>query len=123
MFKKSKIRCGGLIYLVSFVLVLGLALTSVAEAVDPSLVGWWKLDETSGTIAQDSSGLGNDGTCQGDVSWVAGMIDGAWQGDGDGDYVEVPHSASSLSILYLWVESLQLDSRIGGGELPINTFL
>jgi hypothetical protein len=28
-----------------------------------------------------------------------------------------------MSILYLWVESLQLYSRIGGGELPINTFL
>jgi len=30
---------------------------------------------------------------------------------------------SSQSILYLWVESLQLDSRIRGSELPINTLL
>jgi len=37
--------------------------------------------------------------------------------------VDSPLSTSSLSILYLWAESLQLDSRIGGCELPINTFL
>jgi hypothetical protein len=37
------------------------------------------------------------------------------------NWCEAP--TSSLSILYLWVEALQLYSRIGGGELPINTFL
>ncbi|MCH8121327.1 MAG: hypothetical protein IIC00_16575, partial [Planctomycetes bacterium] len=54
-----------LIYLTSFVLVLGLALTSIVEAADPSLVGWWKFDDGSGTIAKDSSGNGNDGTLNG----------------------------------------------------------
>ncbi len=33
------------------------------------------------------------------------------------------YEPSSQSILYLWVESLQLDSRIRGSELPINTLL
>ncbi|UCC97801.1 MAG: discoidin domain-containing protein [Phycisphaerales bacterium] len=71
------------------VLVLGLILTSTTSA---ELIGWWKLDETSGTIASDSSGNGNDGTLQGDVTWVPGKIGGAWQGDGSGDYIRVPHS-------------------------------
>jgi hypothetical protein len=47
-----------LICLASFVLVLGLVLPSVA---DGELLGWWKLDEGSGTVANDSSGKGNHG--------------------------------------------------------------
>jgi len=52
MCKKSKIRCGGLIYLASFVLVLGIVLTSMASAADPDPIGWWRLDGD----ASDSSG-------------------------------------------------------------------
>jgi hypothetical protein len=78
-----------LIYLVSFVFVPGLVLTSIGNAADTDLVGWWKFDETSGTIAHDASGSGNDGTLKGDPAWVAGKIAGALQLDGDGDYVDV----------------------------------
>ena len=38
-------------YLVSFVLVLVMVLTSIASAADPSLVGWLKFDEGSGNTA------------------------------------------------------------------------
>ena len=48
-----------LICLASLVLLLSLVLTSPVEA---ELVGWWKFDDGSGTIATDSSGNGNDGT-------------------------------------------------------------
>ena len=51
--------CRKLMSLVSFVLVLGLVLPSVANG---ELLGWWKLDEGSGTVATDSSGRGNNGT-------------------------------------------------------------
>jgi len=78
-----------LIYLVSFVFVFGLILTSGGNAAEANLVGWWKLDETSGTIAHDASGNGNDGTIKGDPMWVVGKIDGAINLDGDGDYVDV----------------------------------
>ena len=84
--------------LVSFVLVMGLVLTSAADAADPDLVAWWKLDETSGTTAQDATGNGHDGALQGDPQWVEGQLGGALEGDGSGDYVRVPHSESlSLS--------------------------
>jgi len=86
-----------LFILTSLVLVLGPTLTNVAKGVDPSLVGWWKLDETSGTIAYDSSGNGNHGTLNGDPEWVAGQLSGALDFDGNGDFVEIPHSFS-LSI-------------------------
>jgi hypothetical protein len=60
---------GKLICLVSFVLVLGMVLTSVAHA---DLVAWWMFGEGSGDIAYDSSGNGYDGTLLGTPDWVSG---------------------------------------------------
>ncbi len=54
--------CRKSIYLVSFVLVLGLVLTSVAGAADADLIGWWPLNEGSGDTVIDLSASGNDGT-------------------------------------------------------------
>ena len=74
---------------VLLVVALSLILASAVQAVDPSLVAWWKLNETEGTTATDASGNGNDGTLQGDAAWTE---DGYWDGavllDGDGDYVD-----------------------------------
>ncbi|MHC4166275.1 MAG: LamG domain-containing protein [Planctomycetota bacterium] len=76
---------------------LVLALVSITPAVsngaDPSLVGWWKFDETSGTIASDSSGNGHDGTFVGSPQWVGGYFGGALQFTGSPDMVTVPYSA------------------------------
>jgi len=74
--------CRKMIYLVSFVLVLGLVLTSIAKA---DLAAWWKLDEGSGTTASDASGNGNNGTLNGDPQWVAGKLGGALEFDGYSD--------------------------------------
>jgi hypothetical protein len=76
--------CKKLIYLCCFVLLVG-----YTNAADENLVGWWKLDETSGTTAADSSGNGYDGTLMNGGTWVAGQLDGALQLDGDDDYVEL----------------------------------
>jgi len=81
-----------LFYLVSFVLVLSIALTNVAKAAEPDLVGWWRLDDGSGMTAIDSSGNGNDGTLQGNPKWVTGQIGGALQFNGVDEYVDVPHA-------------------------------
>lgn len=51
--------CKKLIYFISFVFVLGLALASPADAAE---LGHWKLDEGVGTTAFDSSSAGNHGT-------------------------------------------------------------
>ena len=80
--------CKKLIYLTSFVLMLGLILTRAADAADPSLVGWWRFDEGSGTIAYDSSGNGNDGTFNGDPQWVVGYFGGALEFDGSDDWLD-----------------------------------
>jgi hypothetical protein len=54
---------------------------------DPSLIGWWKLDEGMGTTVVDWSGHGNHGTFAGDPQWDAGQIGGALELDGGDDYV------------------------------------
>lgn len=59
-------------------------------------VAHWKLDETSGTIAVDSSSYGNDGTVNGTVDWKAAIYGnghGFDYSDGE-DYIEIPNSSS-----------------------------
>jgi len=55
---------------------------------DPNLVGWWKLDEGSGTTVLDRSGHVNHGTLRGDPQWVIGHDGDALEFDGSGDYVD-----------------------------------
>ena len=71
--------CKKLILSLSLVLVPGLVWTNAAEAADPGLVGWWKFDEGSGTVAADSSGNGMDGTLVSDPVW---RQDGVHNGSG-----------------------------------------
>ncbi len=73
--------------LVLVVLVLGSAGTVSAD-----LVGHWKLDEGSGTVARDSSGNGNDGELIGNPTWTTGVFGGALHFAGSPDKVDVPHN-------------------------------
>jgi hypothetical protein len=59
-----------------------------AETTGP--VAHWGLDETSGTVAADSSGNGNNGTLYGGALWqpTGGKLNGALQFDGVNDYVD-----------------------------------
>jgi type II secretory pathway pseudopilin PulG len=59
---------------------------------DPNLVARWKLDETSGLNADDSSGNGNDGTLRNMVGneWISdGAVGGALNFDGSNDYIAI----------------------------------
>ncbi|MHC4204602.1 MAG: LamG-like jellyroll fold domain-containing protein [Planctomycetota bacterium] len=101
-----------LIFLASFCLVLGLALTSTVRA---DLVGWWRLDEGSGTTIADSSASGNDGTFVGTPEWTAGKVKGALEFDG-GDSVNVSGAADiqpeSLTLM-TWVNFSDVDVALG----------
>ncbi len=79
--------------LISFVLVLSLVLTAMANAADPDLAAHWKFDDGSGTTAFDSSGNGNDGVFVGDPKWVPGHLGGALEFDGD-DYLNCGNGPS-----------------------------
>jgi hypothetical protein len=97
-------------HLLPIVLVLGLTLTSPTNA---ELVGWWRLDEGSGTVARDSSGNGNNGTLQGNPQWTTGMLGGALQFDGD-DYVNcgnqnVLNFGTGDWTVSAWIKTTQID--------------
>lgn len=69
---------------------------SRTTTIPPGLRGHWKLDETSGVLAADSSGFGNTGALQntsGSV-WGPGKLAGALTLDGQNDVVAVPDSDS-----------------------------
>ena len=92
--------CRKLIYLLSFILVL-----NVAGSASADLVAHLSFDENSGNVAHDISGNGNDGTLNGDPQWVAGLISGALDFDGNGDYVEIPRIVQDDFTLAAWIKT------------------
>ena len=85
----------------TFLLVLSISVSSgfmqIAQAegtITDGLQVWYKFDETSGTVAKDSSGNGFDGTLMGGAGWD--QVDGQGvglnleNGQGDAKYVDVP---------------------------------
>jgi len=73
-----------LIFLLSFVLMLGLAGSASAE-----LVAYWPLDEGSGTTAIDVTGNGHDGVIGGTANWVPGKNSLALDFNGSSTYIDV----------------------------------
>jgi L-ascorbate metabolism protein UlaG (beta-lactamase superfamily) len=75
---------------------------------DYSLLAWWKLDEETGDVAQDSA-ASNDATLIGDPVWrpTDGRIGGALEFDGVDDYVSAPFvvspGAGAFSV-FAWVK-------------------
>jgi hypothetical protein len=99
----KKLLLSSLVVLLSGLIigVLGLAQPKAAAAnkdapktldTDPHLVGWWKLDETSGKTAADSSKHKRKGALKEGLSFdkssAAGRIGKALKLDGDG-YIEI----------------------------------
>lgn len=84
MFKK-------LIYLTCLILVLSVTGNALAE-----LLVHYKLNETTGAVAFDSSGNGYDGTINGGSIWVTGMMGGALEFTG-GENVTLPANDMGLS--------------------------
>jgi len=92
---------------------------SIVPSVSTGILGHWKLDESSGTIAADASGNGNHGTLHNmnpASDWVTGKIDGALDFDGNNDYFDVPLLANSVTNLTfsVWFKSDD------GGSVPNN---
>lgn len=78
-----------------------ITLISVLGSSTDGLVGWWKLDESSGTVASDTAGS-NPGTLHGfgftgNSGWRAGKIGNGLSFDGANDYVDLDSSKLELS--------------------------
>ena len=101
-----------LICLICMVFVWGLPLSNPADA---GLVGWWRLDEGSGTTAYDSSGSGNDARFEGAPVWVdSGKLGGALKFNGVSDYLAAPDSES----LDIGGDQLSIAAWINGEDWP-----
>ena len=79
--------CRKLTRLVSVILMLGVSVGITNADIQSDLISHWKMDDGSGTTAEDSAGV-NDGTLKGDATWADGWIVGAVLLDGDDDYVD-----------------------------------
>jgi len=102
MFKKF-------ICLVCFVILLGMVITSGANAADPNLVGWWKFDDGSGDTANDSSGNGFDIPLQ-DNLWGNGVFGGAvhFPGEGQGQRSGFVYSNNAITVCaWVWHEAFR----------------
>ena len=81
--------------------VLALSMQASAE-----IVGQWLLNETSGTVAKDTSGNGNDGEIIGKANWVNGKFGKALELDGTSTGLKVaPGLALKNFTAVLWVNS------------------
>ena len=92
------------------------ALGGVSVALTNGLVGWWKLDEGSGTSAADSAGS-NTGTIVNKPTWTTGKINGALTFNGTTQYVKIG-GAASLALSGSWTVSswVKLTSLPAAGE-------
>jgi hypothetical protein len=86
------------------------------DSLDGTLVGYWKLDETSGTTAPDETSHGNDGTLVNGPTWTNGNFDGALSFDGKDDYVDVGTGAAVLGkggfTLSAWVRTTDTGEQV-----------
>ncbi len=61
-------------------------------STDDSLLGWWRMDDGTGSTATDSSSAGNNGILTNfdtSTAWVPGLVGGALSFDGTNDFVEL----------------------------------
>jgi beta-lactamase regulating signal transducer with metallopeptidase domain len=79
------------------------------------LVAWWRLDETSGDVAHDSSGNGNAGTLEGNAKWqpAGGRVGGALELDGRGSFVsmgnQMPFNVTTAVSVAAWIKVRAFD--------------
>lgn len=92
--------------------ILLLVGSSGRASLSDGLIGYWRLDEGSGTVAVDSIG-GNDGTLHnfsftGNSGWTSGRFGGGIAFDGIDDYVStslMPPTGNEPRTIALWAKS------------------
>jgi fibronectin type 3 domain-containing protein len=78
--------------------------------VPTDYIGYWALDETNGTTANDSSGNGNNGTVSGAAWSSAGKVNGCLNFNGINNYVQVGNAISNDFSIAFWVKTTQSGS-------------
>jgi hypothetical protein len=79
------------------------------------LVAHWKLDDGSGDAAANAVAGGYQGKLVGNPAWIAGIIGGALNFDGQGDYIEIIDSndftITNQITVSAWIKTDKIDKR------------
>ena len=75
---------------ISLTLMTVLLLVSLAIPCQAELVGLWKMDETAGNTAKDSTSNHNNGDVEGTAAWEPGVFNNALVMNGSDTYVDLP---------------------------------
>jgi hypothetical protein len=70
-------------------------------------IGYWPLDATSGTVAIDTSGDGNNGTVSGATWNPNGKVNGCLTFNGTNSYVQITNPVSGDFSIVVWVKTTQ----------------
>jgi len=85
------------------------------KITNPDLVGWWPLDEGTGTKVLDFSGYGNDGTLAGGTKWVDGFLGNAV--DLSNGYIVIDGIANDVKSTNLTLSAWIKTTQAGEGNL------
>jgi predicted alpha-1,6-mannanase (GH76 family) len=81
--------------------------SSPAEPVCTNYIGYWPLDATSGTVAADVSGNGDNGIVSGATWNSAGQINGCISFNGVNSYVQITNRIDNDFTIEFWVRTTQ----------------
>ena len=70
-------------------------------------MGYWPLDATSGTVAVDATGNGNNGTVVGATWNPNGEVNGCLSFNGTNNYVQISNTISNDFSIVFWVKTTQ----------------
>lgn len=91
-------------------LVLSLFFVNIPKTkadISTGLVGYWRFDEGSGVVAQDSSSFGDTGSLV-DCNWTVGKFGYGLSLNGTTDYVSINNVQIGLSLtVVIWAKSLE----------------
>jgi hypothetical protein len=90
------------VYFITCISLLSLALINTANADMDGLIAHWRLDEETGSAVQDASGNGQTGTLEGGAGRVEGKLGGGIYLDGVDDYIEIPNVIQPIGSMAFW---------------------
>ena len=99
-------------------IIFGYSGNDTLPVSDGNTLGYWHLDEESGTRADDSSSHSHHGTLKEGANWDSGLFSGGVELDGDDDYIQLPDMLGGSSVFTeatfeMWIN---LDSSVSDGE-------
>jgi len=96
-----------------------LSTTVQVPSSEASLVGYWSLNENSGSIAYDKSTYGNNGTLKNGPQWTTGKFSSALSFDGVDDYVDCGSNSSLDATNAVTIEAWVKTSKAGWNTIAL----